>query len=70
MRALAAAPRTNAEAVGVVAAETASTMDGRELFGPSATQLDGNSGGAPEYVSKDSYRAVRILGVKRVNPGF
>jgi hypothetical protein len=35
-----------------------------------ALPLHGNPGGAPEYVIKNSHRAVRVLEVKGVNPDF
>jgi hypothetical protein len=35
-----------------------------------ALRLDGNPGGAPEYVIKHSHRAVEVIEVKGVNPEF
>jgi hypothetical protein len=41
IRALAAALRSDASLIGVVAVEAASTVDGLEFFGPAADRIDG-----------------------------
>lgn len=53
MRALAAALRSDAALLAVVAADTTATVDGLEFFGPAATRLDGR-------VSSDGRAAGRV----------
>jgi hypothetical protein len=62
MRALAAALRSDASLLAVVAADTASTVESLEFFGPAATRLDGRVSGASKSVGKVAEELISAAG--------
>lgn len=62
MRVLAAALRNDASLLAVIAAETASTVENLEFFGPAATRLDGRVAGASRSVGNVAQELLSAAG--------
>lgn len=63
MRALAAALRSDASLVGLVAAEAGSTVGGLEFFGPAADRIDGQVASSAKQASGFADRLLATAGL-------
>jgi hypothetical protein len=61
MRALATALRNDATSVAVIAAETASTVDALEFYGPAADRIDGRVDATARTAGRLSERLLAIV---------